>query len=56
MNVLKNLHSNEEGNEAVQTVAILGVGILLLIIFQGYGGEALDGVFDNVKELLGMTS
>ena len=42
MNVLKNLHSSEEGSVSFESVAIMGVAVLLLIIFQKYGGEALE--------------
>ena len=56
MNVLKNLHSSEEGSVSFESVAIMGVAVLLLIIFQKYGGEALETVNENIKSLLGSSS
>jgi len=51
-NRIAGLHRDEAGNESMQRVAIIGVAVLLLIIFQKYGKAALETVNGKISELL----
>lgn len=53
LNRLSQLHRDEAGNESFQSVAIMGVAVLLLIIFKSAGENVLDAVKEKAKELLG---
>lgn len=52
MSFLKKFHRGEEGSVSFETVAIMGVAVLLLLIFQKYGSEALENVNVNIQSLL----